>query len=139
MKSCKLCVLFLGVVIVSAILFAGDLLNVPMQSADIGNTDLAASLPFLADASALQASEEMRPAFWWTVFAILLIDIGCVLGYLYYQRQIKWQRLHWRLAAVERQRLSAMLAALHTPEIITVQRYELREQAKPGGFYLALK
>lgn len=139
MKPCKLCVLVLGVVIVSALLFVADLLSLPMQSSGMANTDLAASLPFLANASALQAGEEMRPAFWWTVFAILLIDIGCVIGYLRYQRQMQWRRIHWRLAAVERQHLSAMLAALHTPETITVQRYELCEQAKAGGFYLALK
>ena len=102
MKPCKLCVLVLCVVIVSAILVVADWLSVPMQSTGMGNTDLSASLPFLADASAFQASEEMRPAFWWTVFAILLIDIGCVIGYLRYQRQMKWRRLHcgWPLLSV---------------------------------------
>ena len=139
MKPCKLYVLVFCLVVVSAILVVADLLSVPMQSTGMGNTDLAASLPLLVDASAFQASEEMRPAFWWTVFAILLIDIGCVIGYLRYQRQMKWRRIHWRLAAADRQRLSAMLTALHTPEMITVQRYDLREQPKAGGFYLALK
>lgn len=139
MKPCKLYVLVFCLVVVSAILVVADLLSVPMQSTGMGNTDLAASLPLLVDASAFQASEEMRPAFWWTVFAILLIDIGCVIGYLRYQRQMKWRRIHWRLAAADRQRLSAMLTALHTTEMITVQRYELREQPKAGGFYLALK
>ena len=139
MKPCKLYMLVLCLVIVSVILVVVDLPSVPMQSPALSNTSLADSLPVLADASAFQASEEMRPAFWWTVFAIVLIDLGFVIGYLRYQRQMKWRRIHWRLAAADRQRLSAMLTALHTPEMITVQRYDLREQPKAGGFYLALE
>lgn len=137
MKPYKLYI-FVLCLVVSLLLVVSHGLSIPIPSRGMENANLADSLSFWAGPSAFQATDEMRPALWWTVFAILLIDIGCVIAYLRYQRQVRWRQTGWQLTAADRQRLSKMLAALHTPEIITIQQYELREQPK-AGFYLALK
>lgn len=139
MKLSKLCLFILFTILISGVGIASDWLGTATHSPGRVNPGLAHPLPFWAEVSTVQATGEMRPALWWTVFAVLLVDIGCVIGYLRYQRQMKWRRTYWRRAALDNQRRKAMVAALQATEMITVQRYELQEQPNEGGFYLALR
>ena len=138
MKSSTLRWSICFVTIVSILLIVSAFLGAPVQSTDLRNASFADPLPLWTEASAFQAPGEMRPIFWWTILAVLLIDVGCVVGYLRYQRQMKGRRLYWWRVATDPQQLWVLFAALQVTERSTIQ-YELHEQPESGGFYLALK
>lgn len=139
MKSPKLCVFVLCVVALSSILIISDGFGESGQSMRIVNVDRAEPLAFGVETTTFQPIDEMGPALWWTVFAVLLLDISCVIGYVYYQRRLKWQQTYWRLMMADNQHLLELFAGQSSTKTITVQRYEIQEQPNAGGFYLALK
>lgn len=138
MKSSTLRWVIFFVAIGSVLLITSEFLGSSVQRSDLPNASFVDPLPLWTEASAFQAPGEMRPIFWWTILVVLLIDVGCVVGYLRYQRQIKGRRLYWWLAATEPQQLLTMFAALQATERSTIQ-YEMHKQPESGGFYLALK
>lgn len=138
MKSPKLCVFVLFVVALSSLLIVSDGFGESGQSPSLVDADRADLLAFGVATTTSQPIDEMGPALWWTVFAVLLLDIGCVIGYLYYQRRLKWRQAYWRLIS-DNQHLLDLFAGQPYSRTITVHRYEIQEQSNAGGFYLALK
>lgn len=139
MKSPKLCVFVLFVVALSSLLIVSNGFGEAGQSTGIVDIDRADLLAFGVETTTFQPIDEMGPALWWTVFAVLLLDIGCVIGYLYYQRRLKWRQTYWRLMMGGNQNVLDLIAGQPYTRTITVQRYQIQEQPNAGGFYLALK
>lgn len=138
MKSLKFYMFVFAIAVLSILMIGLDQLGSAGLNPNLVDANLRKPFTFGVEATTFQSIDGMGTALWWTIVAVLLIDIGCILGYLYYQRQIKWRRSYWRLMA-DNQRLLDRFAEQVYTKTITGQCYEIQKQAQTGGFYLALK